>query len=82
MAAETYAPRELFRLTYQPADGGSSEEGVAAFARALEHINLAWAWVNMLMRLPIVRPALQLLVDASGGHPRRLATCEQNEALK
>ena len=72
VAAETCGPRELWRMTYLPADGGPGEDGVAAFARALEHVNLAWAWAGMLMRLPIVRPALQLLVDASGGYPRNL----------
>jgi protein-S-isoprenylcysteine O-methyltransferase Ste14 len=72
LGAETHAPRELRRMTYVGGDG-HEEEGVAAFARALEHVNVAWAWIGMLMRLPIVRPMLQLLVDASGGQARRVS---------
>ena len=47
-------------------------EGVAAFARALEHIHLGWAFVGWTMRLPLVEPFLQLLVDAVGGGPRQI----------
>ena len=73
VAAETYAhATPLTRMTYVPAGGGPEDEGVAAFARALEHINLAWAWIAMLMRLPLIRQALQFLVDASGGYARPL----------
>jgi hypothetical protein len=38
----------------------------------LEHIHLGWAFAGFAMRLPIVRQALQFLVDASGGEPRRI----------
>jgi protein-S-isoprenylcysteine O-methyltransferase Ste14 len=72
VAAEKYDAKEILRMTYAPAGGGAEDDGVAAFARALEHVNFAWAWVGMLMRLPLVRPALQFLVDASGGYARPL----------
>lgn len=67
--AEHHPSRDLARITFAPADGGAEEEGVAALARALEHVNLALAIPAMAMRLPIIRPILQLIVDASGGGP-------------
>jgi hypothetical protein len=72
-AAEDHPSRDLTRITYAPADEDAEEEGVAAFARALEHVNLACALPAMAMRLPVVRPALQLIVDASGGGPIRVS---------
>ena len=73
MPAEDHPSRDLLRITYAPADGGAEEEGVAAFARALEHVNLAVALPAMAMRLPIIRPILQVIVDASGGGPMRVS---------
>lgn len=70
--AEDHPSRDLLRLTYDPRDGTPSEEGVAAFARALEHIHLGWAFVGWTMRLPLVEPLSQLLVDAVGGGPRQI----------
>ena len=70
VAAEDHPARELRRMTYETLEGGETEEGVAAFARALEHINFAWALAGAAMRLPPARQFLQLLVDASGGEPR------------
>jgi len=67
--AEDHPSRDLTRITYAPADGGAEEEGVAAFGRALEHVNLAVAVTAMAMRLPVIRPILQVIVDASGGGP-------------
>jgi hypothetical protein len=67
--AEDHPSRDLTRITYAPADGGAEEDGVAALARALEHVNLACALPAMAMRLPIIRPMLQIIVDASGGGP-------------
>ena len=72
LAAETHPHRDLFRMTYEPDGGGRVDEGVAAFARALEHINLGWAFLGMFIRLPFVLPLLQLLVDASGGQPQQI----------
>ncbi|HEX6747729.1 MAG TPA: hypothetical protein VF092_10600 [Longimicrobium sp.] len=70
--AEEHPSRDLSRITYKPGDGGVEEDGVAALARALEHVNLATAMLGMAMRLPVVRPALQVIVDASGGSPMRV----------
>jgi hypothetical protein len=38
----------------------------------MEHVNFACAMMGMAMRLPILRPALQRIVDASGGGPMRV----------
>ncbi|HZR57887.1 MAG TPA: methyltransferase [Terriglobales bacterium] len=72
IAAELYPGQSLFRITYDPCDGNAEETGVAAIARAIEHINFAFAFCGWVMRLPMIRPCLQLLIDASGGHPRSL----------
>jgi protein-S-isoprenylcysteine O-methyltransferase Ste14 len=71
--AEDHPNRDLTRITYAPADGGAEEDGVAAFGRALEHVNLPCALLGMAMRLPVVRPVLQVIVDASGGGPMRVS---------
>jgi hypothetical protein len=62
--------RDLKRITYDARDGGADAEGVAAIARALEHLNLGWAAIGWLIRLPGIDRALQLLADASGAEPR------------
>jgi protein-S-isoprenylcysteine O-methyltransferase Ste14 len=72
----------LERITYDPGDGGGQERGVAAVARALEHLSLGWALVGMLARLPVLVQVLQFLTDASGGEPRaRAAQCSTDTAM-
>lgn len=68
--AQNHPRRDLTRLTYNPGDGSPEEEGVAAFARALEHIHLGFALFAFLLRLPGMIDFVQLVVDASGGGPR------------
>ena len=70
-AAESY-PGRLMRITYVHADG-ETESGIAAMARAVEHINLAWAYAGWCARLPVIKQTLQVLVDACGGGPREMA---------
>jgi protein-S-isoprenylcysteine O-methyltransferase Ste14 len=70
--AELHPTRDLSRITYDSRDGGTDTEGVAAIARALEHLNLGWAMVGWLMRLPGINRVLQILADASGAEPRVL----------
>jgi protein-S-isoprenylcysteine O-methyltransferase Ste14 len=72
VAAEDHPAHTLYRMTYDPLDGSSPEEGVAAFARGLEHLNLAWAFVGALLRLPAICQMIQLLLDASGLGPQRI----------
>ncbi|HEY4049810.1 MAG TPA: methyltransferase [Acidobacteriaceae bacterium] len=74
--AETLPKDSIRRLRYDPADGTPAVEGLVAFARALEHLNLAWAYCGITLRLPIVHQTLQLLMDASGLGPRKVpSTC-------
>jgi len=68
--AEWHPTRDLWRITYDPRDGSPDEEGVVAVARALEHVHLGWAFIGWVMRLPLLRTMLQVIVDASGGGPR------------
>jgi protein-S-isoprenylcysteine O-methyltransferase Ste14 len=73
VAAELHPSRDLWRITYEPGDGSRDEEGVAAVARALEHVHLGWALIGWTMRLPLLRSVLQLLIDASGGEAKVIA---------
>jgi hypothetical protein len=43
---------------------GAAVEGLAAFAHALEHLNLAWAYCGFTLRLPMVHQAFQFLTIA------------------
>jgi len=70
-AAEALEPVPQ-RLTYVPADGTRPAQGVAALARALEHVHLGWALVGWCLRLPVVAPLAQLIADAVGAGPRTL----------
>jgi protein-S-isoprenylcysteine O-methyltransferase Ste14 len=66
------AEASLTRVTYRSAAVGT-EDGLAALGRSLEHSNLGWAVASWIVRLPLVLPVLQLVTDAVGGGPRRLA---------
>jgi protein-S-isoprenylcysteine O-methyltransferase Ste14 len=72
VAAEDHPTRNLQRITYDPMDGTEVEQGVAAFARALEHINLGWALFGAVMRLPGIKHLVQVVLDASGLGPRSI----------
>ncbi|HET6765342.1 MAG TPA: hypothetical protein VFH27_16765, partial [Longimicrobiaceae bacterium] len=52
--AEAHPARDLRRITYDAADGGAEQEGVAALSRALEHVHAGWALAGMALRLPRV----------------------------
>jgi protein-S-isoprenylcysteine O-methyltransferase Ste14 len=72
LAAEDHPLRDLERVTYDAGDGSGDEQGIGAFARALEHLNLSWAFVGFILRLPGVRQFVQLLMDASGMGPQKI----------
>jgi protein-S-isoprenylcysteine O-methyltransferase Ste14 len=76
VSAERHPTRDLSRITYDSRDESADEEGVAAIARALEHLNLGWAMVGWLIRLPGISRVLQLLADASGGERRLVKRVE------
>lgn len=71
LPAEGHPSRTLALATYDPGDGGVPEEGVAALARALEHLHLGWAMLGWIARLPVVRGLLQLVADRAFGRPAR-----------
>jgi protein-S-isoprenylcysteine O-methyltransferase Ste14 len=70
VAAETLPYGSIRRMRYMPGDGSSSEEGVRALGRALEHLHLGWAIAAIALRLPGVWQFVQVLMDASGLGPR------------
>ena len=70
--AERHPSRTLSRITYEPGDGSRDASGVEAIGRALEHVHAGWAFAGFILRLPIVFPIVQLVVDASGGEPRQV----------
>ena len=61
-------PEVLYRVTYESA--GVRVSGVAAVARALNHIDLRWAMAGWALGLPGVRHLVQLCTDAFGAGPR------------
>jgi len=73
IAAEDHPARDLQRITYDPMDGTDVDQGVAAFARALEHINLGWAFAGACLRLPGIKHVVQMLLDAGGPGPRSIS---------
>ncbi len=81
--AEDHPARDLQRITYDPMDGAKAEQGVAAFARALEHINLGWALVGAALRLPGIKDLVQVVLDASGLGPRSIVrrSCDSSSAI-
>jgi Phospholipid methyltransferase len=72
IAAAEESSGEMTRMTYR-ADGVGTETGLAAVGRSLEHVNFALAIGSWIVRLPLVRPLLQLVADAVGGGPRQLS---------
>jgi protein-S-isoprenylcysteine O-methyltransferase Ste14 len=72
-AAERHPSRSLMRITYEPVANGQPASGVEALARAVEHIHFGWALLGFVVRLPLLRPLVQLLADAAGAEPRRLS---------
>ena len=83
VAAENHQTRDLRRITYDPMDGTGSEEGVCAFARGLEHVNLGWAFAGACLRLPGISHFAQILLDGSGLGPRVIArrSCKPASAV-
>ncbi len=68
LPAHTHPDPDLRRMRYEAP--GFSQDGLAAFARAMEHLHLGWAFVGWTLRLPLLSGLAQGLVDISGGGPR------------
>jgi protein-S-isoprenylcysteine O-methyltransferase Ste14 len=71
-AEEATGDPGLRRVTYV-SPSGERYRGVAAIARALEHIHLGWALVGWVLALPGVLHLAQLLSDVCGPGPQRVA---------
>ena len=69
VAAEDHPREDLRRVTYKHGTTSIEENGVVAIARALEHVNLAYAITGWLMRLPLIKHLLQFIVDATAETP-------------
>jgi protein-S-isoprenylcysteine O-methyltransferase Ste14 len=78
--AEEHPTRDLERITYATRDGSFEAEGVQAVARALEHVNIAFAFCAFMIRLPLISAIVQLVVDAVGGEPRLIRRSVASEA--
>lgn len=81
LAAEDHPLCDLTRMTYEATDGATAE-GPAAFARALEHVHLGWAFIGWTARLPLVRPFLQAVLDGVGAGPRTVLRKTSSEACR
>jgi hypothetical protein len=62
LASASEHPQTLWLARNEAADG-HVEHGVAAVARGIEHLDLFWANVGWLLRLPGVRWLAQLISD-------------------
>ncbi len=69
--AEAVSGSGLRRITYAPAVGPTSQ-GVAAIARALEHIHLGWALVGWILSLPGVVHLAEVISDVCAPGPQRV----------
>ena len=61
--SEEYINSGLLQVTYVDYLG-TEHKSIKAIAHALEHINLGYASLGWFMRLPIVSPILQYIIDA------------------
>jgi protein-S-isoprenylcysteine O-methyltransferase Ste14 len=71
LPAERYR-EPLRRITYETDDGYVRTEGIVAIARALGHLNLAWAFLGWILVVPGIQWFVQTSVDALGGGPRTI----------
>ncbi len=63
MDARKHPDRDLFRMVYRSPDNEFEEEGIVALGRILGHINLAWAFIGCVMRLPVISKLIELFAD-------------------
>lgn len=69
-------PENIKQVTYTDYLG-NNHSSVKAMAHAMEHINLGWACLGWLMRLPIINYVLQAIVNAIGFGPlENIENCE------
>ena len=71
----------LTRIRYERADG-TTFDGITAVGACLEHLNLAWAFVGWLLRLPVAWRFWQLIADGVGFAPRPAVDLADNHAVE
>ncbi|HET7105798.1 MAG TPA: isoprenylcysteine carboxylmethyltransferase family protein [Candidatus Acidoferrum sp.] len=57
-------PSALSRITYCTTGGERKVQGMQAIARALDHVNLAWAFCGWMLRLPLIGWIAELITEA------------------
>jgi hypothetical protein len=62
-------PEVLYRVRYEAADGYQAS-GLAAIARVLERVDLRWAVVGWVLRVPVLSRLWQFVADVCGAGPR------------
>ncbi|MCA8924112.1 MAG: DUF393 domain-containing protein [Planctomycetes bacterium] len=67
--AQQHPSRDLARVTYAADDGLLEAEGLIAVLRVLEHVNLLWAYLSWLLRLPGISHVARVLSDVASGGP-------------
>ncbi|WP_017583050.1 methyltransferase family protein [Nocardiopsis valliformis] len=72
-------PEVLYRLTYENEEG-VRWSGVAALARAMDHLHLGWAVTGWALSLPVLRHFVQLCGDAFGAGPRPSRKAHETDA--
>lgn len=68
--AERARPK-VDRLTFE-AQNGFRSAGLAGIARVFERVNLAWAMLGWLLRMPVIGRFFQLVADVSGAGPQTI----------
>jgi hypothetical protein len=63
-----YHGKKINGMVYKDHDG-YEETGVKALARVMEHIHIGWAFVGIMMRIPVLCVVFQFLFDIVTPHP-------------
>jgi protein-S-isoprenylcysteine O-methyltransferase Ste14 len=56
-------PGTLTRITYRAAGGQREVQSIQAIARALDHLNFAWAFCGWMLRLPLIGWVAELITE-------------------
>jgi hypothetical protein len=62
-------PNTLTRITYRAGGGPREIQGIHAIARALDHLNLAWAFCGWMLRFPLIAWVAELIAEAVSPAP-------------
>lgn len=68
--AAMWTREPLSRITYYDSHSGECSQGVLAFAKAIQHIHLGWAFLAWFISLPAISYLIQMAIDSSGAAPQ------------